>query len=103
MQTPTPRQQAGYLRRLLRRGEIEVVDPISGRALPALVELRGPTVRIVPSLHEPGLGADEARADRRWLHLLRRLRDSISLDEAEELVEAVEVERSKGELAAPRS
>jgi hypothetical protein len=95
MQGPTPRQQAGYLRRLLRRGEIQVIDPVSSRVLPTIVELADGIVRIVPALRRGALGEATAANEQRWLHLLRRLRERISLEEAEELVEAVEIERAR--------
>ncbi len=94
MTGPSPRQQAGYLKRLLRRGEIEVVDPSSGRPVPALVSLSGRTIRIIPSperlFDSVGTeGGDESR----WQLLFGRLRESVTLVEAEELIRAVEYER----------
>ena len=86
MDGPTPRQQAGYLRRLLRRGELQVIDPRSGAPLPASVEVDGPLVRLTPAFvstepTEPG-----------WSELLDRLRKAVSLQEAQELICAVEAE-----------
>jgi len=93
MNEPTPRQQAGYLRRLLRRGAIEVVDPRSGSPLPTAVELAGDVIHLLPTL---GGIARELDADgQRWERVLERLRKAISLDAAEELASAVEEERSR--------
>ena len=97
MSTPTPRQQAGYLRRLLRRGEIEIIDPSSGRAVPVLVELQADVIRLVPMFESPKGEtpivdvplSDEAA---RWATVLARLRGALPLAQAEELVAAVEVE-----------
>lgn len=97
MSTPTPRQQAGYLRRLLRRGEIEIVDPSSGRTVPVLVELQADVIRLVPMFESPKGEtpvvdvplSDEAA---RWGTVLARLRGALPLAQAEELVAAVEVE-----------
>ncbi len=97
MSTPTPRQQAGYLRRLLRRGEIEIIDPSSGRAVPVLVELQADVIRLVPMFESPKGEtpvvdvplSDEAA---RWGTVLARLRGALPLAQAEELVAAVEVE-----------
>jgi len=97
MSTPTPRQQAGYLRRLLRRREIEVIDPSTGRAVPVLVELAADVIRLLPMLESPKGEApavelslsDEAL---RWAGVLARLRGALSLVQAEELAAAVEAE-----------
>ncbi len=97
MNEPTPRQQAGYLKRLLRRGEIEVVDPLSGRAVPALVSLYGRTIRITPAperlFENP---KPEVEDESRWSLLFERLRQSVTLEEARELVRAIEHERPDG-------
>lgn len=93
---PSPRQQAGYIKRLLRRGEIEVVDPLSGRPIPALVTLSGSTIRITPSperLFEAKLDDEE---DARWSLVFARLRSALSLEAAEELTRAVELESGDG-------
>lgn len=94
MNGPTPRQQAGYLKRLLRRGEIEIVDPLSGRAVPALVSFYGRTIRITPSPERlfESLGSD-VEDERRWNLLFEQLRRSVTLEEAQELVRAIEQER----------
>ncbi len=93
MTGPTPRQQAGYLKRLLRRGEIEIVDSSSGRSVPASVSLSGRTIRITPSTDRLFEGAKpEGGDDTRWQLLLGRLRESATLEEAEELIRAVEYE-----------
>jgi hypothetical protein len=100
MTTPSPRQQAGYLRRLLRRGEIEVVDPASGSAVPVMVELRADVIRLVPMLESPksdvaAVAPEEPPFDAdapRWAELGERLRRVVSLAHAEELVAAVEAE-----------
>lgn len=96
MTEPSPRQQAGYLKRLLRRGEIEIVDSSSGRPVSALVSLSGRTIRITPSperLFESTTteGGDESR----WQLLLGQLRESVTLEEAEELIRAVHYERRR--------
>jgi hypothetical protein len=90
---PTPRQQAGYLRRLLRRGEIEIVDPRTGRALPVIVELCGEVIRIVPVPEDEAV-SEISQETLRWAGVLARLRRALALDAAEELVEAVEAEAS---------
>ena len=92
---PTPRQQAGYLRRLLRRGEIEVADPRTGEAVPVMVELCGDLIRLVP-IPDDDSGATEIPQDAlRWAGVLARLRSALSLDAAEELAEAVEAETGR--------
>jgi hypothetical protein len=95
MTGPTPRQQAGYLRRLLRRGEIEVLDPRSGRVLPVIVELHGEVIRLVPIAepedHESRVPEDALR----WAGVLARLRRALALDDAEDLADAVEAEASR--------
>ena len=94
MTGPSPRQQAGYIKRLLRRGELEVIDPVSGRTVAALVSLAGRTIRIIPA---PEHFVDGSKTDEndeaRWNVMLGRLRDSLTLEEAEELLRAVEYER----------
>jgi hypothetical protein len=98
MSAPTPRQQAGYLRRLLRRGEIEVVDPATGRATPVIVELTSDVIRLIPMLESPKVevaAVEELPFDDetpRWTELAARLRRSLALAQAEELVAAVESE-----------
>ncbi len=94
MTGPSPRQQAGYIKRLLRRGELEVIDPISGRSVAALVSLMGRTIRIIPSPEHLFDGSKSDADDKdRWSVMLGRLRDSLTLEEAEELLRAVEYER----------
>jgi hypothetical protein len=97
MSTPTPRQQAGYLRRLLRRGEIEIIDPSTGRSLPVLVELQADVIRVVPMFESPKGETpivDLALSDEaaRWATVLARLRGALPLAQAEELAAAVEAE-----------
>ena len=92
---PTPRQQAGYLRRLLRRGEIEVTDPRTGRALPVVVELCGEVIRLVPLSAEDEVVEDLPEESLRWAALIARLRRALPLEEAEALVDAVEAEVSR--------
>jgi len=106
MSAPTPRQQAGYLRRLLRRGEIEVVDPASSRAVPVIVELRSEVIRLIPMLESPKsevavaeLPFDDETA--RWTELTRRLRNAVALAQAEELVAAVESELGRAGTIDP--
>lgn len=95
MTEPTPRQQAGYLRRLLRRGEIEVVDPRSGRALPVIVELHGEVIRLVP-IPEAEHGLSQIPEDAlRWAGVLARLRRALALEDAEDLADAVEAEAQR--------
>ncbi len=94
MTGPSPRQQAGYIKRLLRRGELEVIDPVSGRVVAALVTLAGRTIRIIPSPEHFFDGSKtDADDEERWNVMLGRLRDSLTLGEAEELLRAVEYER----------
>jgi hypothetical protein len=89
---PTPRQQAGYLRRLLRRGAIAVIDPHSGAALPTAVEIEGEVIQLLPARGVSGASDPVAQ---RWELVLERLRKAMTLAEAEELVGAVEDERSR--------
>jgi hypothetical protein len=92
MTEPTPRQQAGYLRRLLRRGEIEIVDPRTGRALPVIVELHGEVIRLVP-IPEAEHALSQIPEDAlRWAGVMARLRRALALDDAEDLADAVEAE-----------
>jgi hypothetical protein len=107
MSTPTPRQQAGYLRRLLRRGEIEVVDPATQRAVPAVIELSGDVIRIVPMLESQKAElpvtdlafADDAPA---FAAIVTRLRRALTLEQLEEIAAAVEVElRRAGDIDPP--
>jgi hypothetical protein len=94
MNGPTPRQQAGYLKRLLRRGEIEIVDPLSGRAVPVLVSLHGRTIRLTPSPERLFETVKPDVEDESGWHLLfERIRQSVTLEEARELVQAIEHER----------
>jgi hypothetical protein len=97
MSTPTPRQQAGYLRRLLRRREIEVIDASNGRAVPVLVELVADVIRLVPMFESPkseppvvDLALDDEAL--RWASVLTRLRGALPLAQADELAAAVEAE-----------
>jgi hypothetical protein len=106
MSSPSPRQQAGYLRRLLRRGEIEVIDPATGRAAPVMVELHGTVIRLVPML-------ESAKTETRvtelsfdddaplWASLLARLRRAVTLAQAEELTAAVESELGRAGRVEP--
>lgn len=96
MQAPSARQQAGYLRRLIRRGEVRVINPTTGKPVPALIELRDGVIRLVPvlALAAPA-DPDRTREELRWAAIQRRMRSCISLVEAEELVDAVETERAK--------
>jgi len=95
MTGPTPRQQAGYLRRLLRRAEIEVLDPRSGRVLPVIVELQGEVIRLVPIAEPEGQEAQVPQDALRWAGVLARLRRALTLDAAEDLADAVEAEASR--------
>ncbi len=92
MTGPTPRQQAGYLRRLLRRGEVLVLDPRSGRPLPVIVELHGEVIHLLPMAEgkegEIPLSEDALR----WAAVVARLRRALEVDAAEDLVDAVEAE-----------
>jgi hypothetical protein len=99
---PTPRQQAGYLRRLLRRGEIEVADPRTGHALPVIVELYGDVIRLVPVAPDEDGIQNIPQEALRWAGLLARLRRALSLEDAEALAEAVEAEVA-GKAGQPRS
>jgi len=106
MSSPTPRQQAGYLRRLLRRGEIEIVDPATRRATPVLVELHGEVIRLIPMLESPKVEVSVAELPfdeetRRWSELAARLRRAIALAQAEELVAAVESELGRAGTIDP--
>lgn len=97
MDAPTPRQQAGYLRRLLRRGEIEVLDPHTGCRTEAMVEVCDRHIRLLPLPAEAaGREAANLPADEhRWRDIERRLRASLDLEAAEELVRAIELENAR--------
>jgi hypothetical protein len=108
MSAPTPRQQAGYLRRLLRRGEIEIVDPATGRAVSAAVELRADVIRIVPMLESPktemALADDLAFSDdgAAFAAVVARLRRALTLEQIEEIAAAVESEAARaGDIDPP--
>lgn len=103
MSGPTPRQQAGYLRRLLRRGEIEVLDPGSGRALAVIVELQGDVIRLVPEPRSPELETEISADALRWAGVLARLRSLLSLAEAEDLVDLLQSEAGRGRRASSAS
>jgi hypothetical protein len=90
---PTPRQNASYLRRLLQRGEIEVVDPATYQPLPAMIEVRGSRVLLLP--FGPDTSDAPTAEEREWSYLLERLRKAIDLEEAGELVRAVEIEAAR--------
>ncbi|HTO52934.1 MAG TPA: hypothetical protein VMR50_06060 [Myxococcota bacterium] len=107
MSGPTPRQQAGYLRRLLRRGEIEVVDPSTGRLLAAMIELHADVIRIVPMLESPKTEvrvsdvpfSDDAAA---FAAVVARLRRALTLEQIEEIASAVEAELGRaGDIDPP--
>jgi hypothetical protein len=107
MSSPTPRQQAGYLRRLLRRGEIEVVDPATGRAAPVIVELHADVIRLLPMLESAKVEvavtdhtfSDESAA---FAAVVARLRQALTLEQIEEIAAAVESEvRRAGEIDPP--
>jgi len=107
MPTPTPRQQAGYLRRLLRRGEIEVVDPATGRAAPVIVELKGEQIRIVPMFESPKaeLGVNDlafSEDGAAFANVVARLRRALTLEQLEEIASAIETELGRaGEIDPP--
>jgi hypothetical protein len=107
MSGPTPRQQAGYLRRLLRRGEIEVVEPSSGRPIAAMIELHADVIRIVPMLESPKVevGVSESPFSEdaaAFAAIVARLRRVLSLEQIEEIASAVEAEAGRaGEIDPP--
>jgi hypothetical protein len=100
MPSPTPRQQAGYLRRLMRRGEIELIDPATGRAAPAMIEIHGDVIRIVPMFESPKVEvgvtdvpfADDGPA---FASVVARLRNALTLEQLEEFAAAVETEAGR--------
>ena len=92
MTGPTPRQQAGYLRRLLRRGEILVLDPRTGRPLPVIVELHGEVIHLLPMAESKDGEIPLSEDALRWAGVLARLRRALEADAAEDLVDAVEAE-----------
>ncbi len=92
MTGPTPRQQAGYLRRILRRGEIRVLDPRSGRPLPVIIELHGDVIHLVPIAEPPDQDGQIPQDALRWAGVLARLRRALSIEDAEDLADAVEAE-----------
>lgn len=107
MPSPTPRQQAGYLRRLMRRGEIELIDPATGRPAPALIEIHGDVIRIVPMLESPkaevgvtDLAFSEDGA--RFAGIVARMRRALTLEQLEEIAAEVERELSRaGDIDPP--
>jgi len=92
MTGPTPRQQAGYLRRLLRRGEIRVLDPKTGRPLPVMIELHGDVIQLIPLAESREQDGEAPDAALRWAGVLARLRRALALEDAESLADAVESE-----------
>ena len=98
MTGPTPRQQAGYLRRLLRRGEITVLDPRSGRPLPVIVELRGDVIHLVPIAESKDGEIPLSEDALRWAGVLARLRRALELEDAENLADAVEAETGRSSV-----
>ena len=92
MTGPTPRQQAGYLRRLLRRGEVLVLDPRTGRPLPVIVELHGEVIHLLPMAEAKDGEIPLSEDALRWAGVMARLRRALEVDAAEDLVEAVEAE-----------
>jgi len=95
MTGPTPRQQAGYLRRLLRRGEVVVLDPRSGHPLPVIVELHGDAIQLVPIAQAHDQDDPIQQDALRWAGLLARLRRTLALEDAEDLADAVEAEAGR--------
>ena len=79
---------------MLRRGEIRVIDPATGRRVPALVELRDPVIRLIPLL-ESQEDAPLSRELLRWSAIQARLRKCMTLADAEVLLAAVEVESER--------
>ena len=92
MTGPTPRQQAGYLRRLLRRGEVLVHDPRTGRPLPVIVELHGEVIHLLPMAEAKDGEIPMSEDALRWAGVMARLRRALEVDAAEDLVDAVEAE-----------
>lgn len=92
MTGPTPRQQAGYLRRLLRRGEVLVLDPRSGRPLPVIVELHGDVIHLLPMAEAKESEIPLSEEALRWAAVVARLRRALEVDAAEDLADAVEAE-----------
>ncbi len=103
MTGPTPRQQAGYLRRLLRRGEIIVLDPRTGRPLPVIVELHGEVIHLMPMTESKDGEIPLSEDALRWAGVLARLRRALELEDAEDLADAVEVEASRKAAGNPNS
>lgn len=95
MTGPTPRQQAGYLRRLLRRGEVIIRDVRTSRALPVIVELHGDVIHLVPIAEASDHDADVPQDALRWAGVLSRLRRALTLGDAEDLADAVEAETGR--------
>lgn len=98
MTGPTPRQQAGYLRRLLRRGEVVVRDVRSGRALPVIVELQGDVISLLPIPEAADPAGAVPQDALRWAGVMSRLRRALALEDAEDLVDAVEAEAGRKPL-----
>jgi hypothetical protein len=91
----------------MRRGEIEIVDPSTGRAVSAAVELRADVIRIVPMLESPkaevALADDLAFGDgAAFAALVARLRRALTLEQIEEIAAAVESEAARaGDIDPP--
>ena len=92
MRGPTPRQQAGYISRLLRRGEIELIDPRTGRPAAASVELRNGTILLALRSDPAEILGAQLGEEERWSRVFQRLRAHLSVEEVEALSEAVEIE-----------
>jgi hypothetical protein len=84
----------------MRRGEIEVIDPATGRAAPAMIELQADVIRIVPMFESPKVEvgvtdlafADDAPA---FASVVGRLRRALTLEQLEEIAAAIELELSR--------
>ncbi len=91
----------------MRRGEIELVDPASGRPAPAIIEIHGDVIRIVPLLESAktavpvaDFGCNEDGAA--FASIVTRLRRALTLEQIEEIVSAVEAEFSRaGDIDPP--
>jgi hypothetical protein len=91
----------------MRRGEIEVIDPATGRATPAMIELQADVIRIVPMFESPKVEvgvtdlpfADDGAA---FASVVARLRRSLTLEQIEEIAAAIELELGRaGDIDPP--
>ena len=88
----------------MRRGEIEIVDPSTGRAAPAMIELHTDVIRIVPMFESQKAVTDVPFSDdaAAFAAVVGRLRRALTLEQIEEIAAAVETELARaGDIDPP--